>query len=65
MKRMSIYITPSHVSITVANGTSRETSGSDLRQVLDAMPAADRDVLEKFCYVVLGLPTLTTSTEAK
>jgi len=55
MHKLSIYLTPSHTSITVANGVSREASGSNPADVVRAMVPADKETLYAFCRAVLAL----------
>lgn len=53
MKRLSIYYTPTHFSVTIQNGVTRETSGQTPAETIQAMPAEDRAALEAFCRAVL------------
>lgn len=53
MKKLSIYFTPGHFSITVANGAMREVSGATPLEVLPAMAKEDRATLDAFCRAVL------------
>lgn len=53
-KRLSIYATPGHVSVTIQNGASRETSGNDFPAVVAAMHPEDRVTLAQFCAGIIA-----------
>lgn len=64
MKKLSIYLTSTHFTVTLQNGVSRETSGDNAAVVLDNMPHEDREALVKFCNAVVSY-CLVTEPETK
>jgi hypothetical protein len=60
MRKLQIYLTPGHFSVTIQNGVSRETSGENAAVVLDNMPSDDREALVKFCNAVVSYCLVTT-----
>lgn len=52
MKRLNLYITATHASVTVQNGVSRETSAPSVSEMIDGMPEQDRATLNGFCKAV-------------
>ena len=55
MRKVQIYVTENHTSITVENGAAREVSGRTLPTVVEAMHAEDRVVLANYCAWVLRM----------
>jgi hypothetical protein len=49
MKRFSMYLTPGHVSVSIQNGATRETSAATLTAMLEAMSREDRQTLLLVC----------------
>lgn len=54
MTRFSLYLTPGYVSVTVANGASRETSAPTVAQMLDHLNADDEAVVHRVCTAILA-----------
>lgn len=52
MKKLSVYYTPSHASVTVQNGAARETSANDMPAVLAAMHPQDLMALYTFAQAI-------------
>lgn len=62
-KRLLLYITEGHSSVTVDATVSRQTSAADVPAMLAGMPDDDRAVLEAFCETVLMLrPAVTVDS---
>jgi hypothetical protein len=55
MKKLSIYFTPTHASVTVVNGISRETSSNNMVEVINGMQPQDRAALMQFCQACLAV----------
>ncbi len=54
MKRFSLYLTPTHSSITIQNGASRETSAPTIAEMLNHLTPSDETVVREFCTAVLA-----------
>lgn len=53
LKHLSLYITPTHASVTVESLAERQTSARTVALMIDAMPDLDLAVLKHFCHAVL------------
>lgn len=53
VKRITIYATDGHSSVSITNGATRETSGQDFAAIAVAMHPEDRIVLAQFCAGIL------------
>jgi len=54
MKGIRISVSENYVVIAVSNGATRETSGRTLPDVLNALPAEDRETVRTFCQGMLN-----------
>lgn len=57
MRRLVIYITPGHASVSVENGIKRETTAPTVSEVIDGMGEADRSEFVGFCNAVVEYAT--------
>lgn len=60
MKGIRIYVSENFVQVSVQNGATRDTSGRTLGEVVNALPAEDRETVRTFCKGLLAsLPAET------
>jgi hypothetical protein len=65
--RIVLYVTPSHVSITVENGARREATAPTLDQCIAALHPADLAPLRELALTIADIlsTVLTTPTPTK
>lgn len=64
MRQFSMFLTPSHFSVTVANGATRQTSAASLGDMIAALPVEDRKVLVAVSRGILALAEGETASPA-
>lgn len=54
-KRISLYVTPSHVSITIENGATREATARSLDDAIAALHPADVEPLRALALSIADI----------